>query len=231
MLRIIITYILKKLGKPNYLIDEKVSNYSIAISLSEKIAQLLRGIVILPFLGSCGGLLFLGRNTYLKHIFKIKAGKTIIIEDNVRINALTKNGILIGNNVTIKANTIIDSGILKNIGDSLTIGNNVGISQNCFIQVSGAVSIGNNVIIGPGVKIFSENHSHGSLQSFINEQGTMRSNIQICEGVWIGANAIVLSGVIIGSNSIIAAGAVVTQNIPPCEIWGGVPAKLIKKRQ
>ena len=34
----------------------------------------------------------------------------------------------------------------------------------------------------------------------------------------------------IGTGSIVAAGALVTKDIPPCEIWGGVPAKKIKDR-
>lgn len=50
------------------------------------------------------------------------------------------------------------------------------------------------------------------------------------DDVWIGTGAIIMSGVRIGSGSIIAAGAVVTKNVPPCEIWAGVPAKKIRCR-
>jgi len=48
--------------------------------------------------------------------------------------------------------------------------------------------------------------------------------------VWIGYGAIILEGVSVGDGAIIAAGAVVTKNVPPYEIWGGVPAKFISKR-
>lgn len=37
-------------------------------------------------------------------------------------------------------------------------------------------------------------------------------------------------GVNVGRGAIVAAGAVVTKDIPPCEIWGGVPARKIKDR-
>lgn len=36
-------------------------------------------------------------------------------------------------------------------------------------------------------------------------------------------------GVTIGKGSIIGANALVTKNVPPMEVWGGVPAKFIKK--
>ena len=49
--------------------------------------------------------------------------------------------------------------------------------------------------------------------------------------VWIGANAVILKGVEIGRGAVVAAGAVVTKNIPPNEIWGGVPAKKIGERK
>lgn len=47
--------------------------------------------------------------------------------------------------------------------------------------------------------------------------------------VWIGANAVILRGVSIGDGAIVVAGAVVKHDIPAHEIWGGIPAKKIKK--
>lgn len=37
-------------------------------------------------------------------------------------------------------------------------------------------------------------------------------------------------GAKIGDGAVVAAGAVVTKDIPANEVWGGVPAKYIKKR-
>lgn len=54
--------------------------------------------------------------------------------------------------------------------------------------------------------------------------------ITIGHHCWIGTGAIVLQGVTIGDGAVVAAGAVVTKDIPPFEVWGGVPAKFIKKR-
>ena len=51
----------------------------------------------------------------------------------------------------------------------------------------------------------------------------------IKDNAFIGAGSIILKGTIIGMNSIVAAGSVVTKSIPDNEIWGGNPAKFIKK--
>lgn len=48
--------------------------------------------------------------------------------------------------------------------------------------------------------------------------------------VWLGCDVTVLAGVSIGNGAVIGAGAVVTQNVPPYEIWAGVPAKKISNR-
>ncbi len=48
--------------------------------------------------------------------------------------------------------------------------------------------------------------------------------------VWIGAEALIMGGVQIADGAIIGARALVTKNVGPFEIWGGNPAKLIKKR-
>lgn len=48
--------------------------------------------------------------------------------------------------------------------------------------------------------------------------------------VWIGNNVIIKAGVKIGTGAVIGAGAVVVKDVPAYEIWGGNPAKCIRKR-
>src|SRR6185437_562692 len=167
------------------------------------------------------GLLFLGPRCKIIHKSHLQLGKAINIGDNVEINALSIEGIRVGNNVSIHRNTIIEcTGVMRSIGIGLTIGNNVGIAQNCFIQVRGKVIIGNDVIFGPGVSIFSENHNFTDLDKPIRDQGEKRIGVTIEDGVWVGSNTVILDGVIVGNNSIIAAGSIVNKNVEPYTIVG-----------
>lgn len=55
-------------------------------------------------------------------------------------------------------------------------------------------------------------------------------SVKFCKNSFLGCNSVVCKGVIIGENSLVAASSVVTKDIPANEVWGGNPAKFIKKR-
>ena len=174
----------------------------------------------------------MGRHTKISFKKKIRAGRTLTIGDFVEINALSKEGIKLGNNVSIHRSTIIEcTGVIRNLGIGLEVGNNVGIAQNCFIQVRGKVVIGNDVILGPGVSIFSEDHIFDNPDLPILVQGEIRKGVVIEDGAWIGTKAVILDGVRVCKNSIIAAGSIVTKDVPAYAIVAGVPAKVIRNRK
>jgi len=228
----IVNNIIQLLGRDNYFVDESLSNLDLFLIFFEKFIQLLRGIRLRMFFNKSKGIIFIGSRVKIKFKNKISHGRSFQIGDNVEINALSKLGVQIGNNVSILKNTIIDcTGVIRDLGEGLKIGDNVGISQNCFIQVRGKVDIGNNVIFGPYSSIFSENHIFTDPDLPVNIQGESRKGVKIGDGVWIGAKSIILDGVSIGKNSIVAAGSVVNKNVPAFSIVGGVPAKIIKKRK
>src|SRR6266487_1123453 len=223
--------IIQKLGKENYEIDASISWQDIIIILWDKMMSLLRGLWLKLWLKKSKGLVFVGRRCKIRHCNKIRTGRMTLISDHVEINALSKKGIVMGDNVSIHRQTIIEcTGVIRELGEGLTIGNNVGIAQNCFIQVRGFVSIGSNVMFGPNVSIFSENHGFERTDVPMIKQTTVRKGVVIEDDVWLGTQSVILDGVTIGKGSIVAAGAIVNVNVPPYSIVAGVPAKIIKSR-
>lgn len=136
-------------------------------------------------------------------------------------------------NNPIGGDTMLKLVVLK--GAELIIGNNVGIS-NSTLYASNKIIIEDDVLIGGGCKIYDTDfHSinyENRIDPFKNnipDKDIKTSQVIIKKGSWIGGHCIILKGVTIGNNSIIGAGSVVTKNIPKNEIWGGNPAKFIKK--
>lgn len=105
------------------------------------------------------------------------------------------------------------------IGDRVFFNHNVSLTCLDEITIGDFCNIANNVVI--------VDHNHKFVNTGVIE-GYESSPIHIGNRVWIGANATILKGVNIGEGAIISAGAVVNKDVPPFEIWGGIPARKIK---
>jgi acetyltransferase-like isoleucine patch superfamily enzyme len=216
----------------NYRFSTNLTPYEMFLVTYPRLIQIFRGMFVRLFLKESNGLLFIGYKVSLNHMNKISVGRNVIIADYVNLNALSTNGIVLGDNVTISQNSIlIGSGVIRNKGVGITIGNNTGINARAYLGGQGGINIGNDVIIGPDVKIFSENHIFSSIDIIIKNQGESRKGVIIEDNCWIGAGAIILDGVRLGKGTIVAAGSVVTKSFATNLIIGGVPASIIKERR
>ena len=117
-------------------------------------------------------------------------------------------------------------------GGRLVIGDYVGLS-NTVIYCDKEITIGNSVNIGAGTMIFDTNFHSTDWRDRENRRSDTVNRqskpVHICDCVFIGARTIICKGVTIGDRSMIAAGSVVVKDIPADELWGGNPAKFIKK--
>ena len=84
--------------------------------------------------------------------------------------------------------------------------------------------------MGPGVCLFSSNHSMDMARP-MTLQERKEASIVIGDDVWLGAHVIVTAGTRIANGVVVAAGAVVTRSITEENvIVAGIPAKGIGKR-
>ncbi len=105
----------------------------------------------------------------------------------------------------------------------------------------GPATIGNYTSIGRKLRRIPYNHhidyatthpiAFNPLFGLVEKDDREKVHLSIGNDVWIGDYVTILpSCTSIGNGAVIGAGAVVTKDIPPYEIWGGVPAHFIKKR-
>lgn len=83
------------------------------------------------------------------------------------------------------------------------------------------VTVSDNAILGLDSAIIAHAITSGRI---------ILKPVSINKGATIGVHAVLMPGVIVGENSVVTAGSVVTMDtqIPPDELWGGIPARKIK---
>lgn len=232
MLAAFVSGIITKIKQEPYVLDENMTSKDLVIILGEKAIQVVRGLWKGLFFAEKHGLVFVGKRVKIRHAGHIKTQGGLTIGDGCQINALCKQGIEFGNNVSLGSGTIIEcTGVIRELGEGLKIGNHVGFAQNCFLEVRGPIVIGNDCIFASGVRMAAENHNFSDLDKPIRLQGANRKGIVIGNDCWIGTGVSILDGVTIGDGCVIAAGAVVNKDVPPYSVVGGVPAKIIKNRR
>ena len=148
---------------------------------------------------------------YLKLIFLIKAayrrytmmfGMWILPFSFMRVIILRVCGVKVGRGCYIGFNVACDT----NYPELIKIGNNVTISHNCILIT----------------------HTQTPCRSWLGSLYKIQAPIEIGNGAWIGANAILLPGVNVAENSMVAAGSVVTKSTDKYSLWAGNPCRRIK---
>lgn len=129
-------------------------------------------------------------------------------------------GARVGRGVIIKPRVNIKYPWFLKIGDFSWIGEEVWIDNLAM------VTIGSNTCLSQGALILCGNHD------YTRENFDLRVRaIEIEEGVWIGAKAIVTPGAHCKNHSILAVGSVSPPILEPYGIYRGNPAILVKTRK
>jgi len=146
---------------------------------------------------------------------------TTRIERNCQIVCI-KGGRLVLRDCMISSGTsiVVDTGAILEIHHAF-------VGRNCVISSKRSVTIAADCLIAEMVVIRDQDHRIGEDMDF-HTQKFVSAPVEIREKVWIASKATILKGVTIGEGAIIAASAVVNRDVPPHELWGGIPAKFIK---
>jgi acetyltransferase-like isoleucine patch superfamily enzyme len=147
-----------------------------------------------------------------------------------KISCEWPNNLIIGSNCDIQND--VDFRIWQPFNDesSITLGDRVFVGRGCEFVCNTKIIIGNDCSIASNT-VFNDTGHEYIKHIKINKQPVTTKEIVIENDVWIGTSCVILQGVFIGQGAVIGAGSVVNKSIPEYEVWAGVPARFIKKRE
>lgn len=167
-----------------------------------------------------------------KSTILIGSSGSLKVEDDFKLGAharlYVQNNWHFGNGVKIETHCAIFAREPERSG-KLRIGNGTHIGDNTIIDLVDDVIIGEGVALGPNCILYTHDHDYTDKTLPAWKGGLKHQPIIIKNGAWIGSGVTILPGVTIGDRAVIAAGSVVTKSVEPNGIYGGVPAKLIKR--
>jgi putative colanic acid biosynthesis acetyltransferase WcaB len=126
---------------------------------------------------------------------------------------------LIGHPVILLYRLVVEWILGVEIPPSLSAGKGLKIFHGAGLVVHPLTKIGNNVTL-------RQNTTIGTIRL---KNGKVSKAPVLCDGVDVGANAVIIGPITIGKNAIIGAGAVVTKDVFPGTTVVGNPAKPIEE--
>ena len=227
----ILDCLVTKIKGETFIIDKNIKFIDLTSIIIDKCISLVRGIVISTGTNRKTKKVFIGKRVKLINKKRIYINGSVRIGKFVEIDALSKNGVTLGNNVSIgDYSSIKCTGSLKKLGQGIKIGDNTGCGEYCFFGSAGGIEIGNDVIMGQNIRFHSENHNFDDISIPIRHQGVNSKGIIIGNDCWIGAGSVFLDGVRVGNGCVIGANTLINKDIPAYSVAVGNPVKIIKNR-
>lgn len=218
-------------GKTDFELDERIPTSYVFSQCWKYGWMLIRGIFFSVGDSNVHGRLFKGRNVKIIQKKKLVTGNGCRFHDNVYIDALSQEGVILGDGVLLGRNTRIEcTGSLNFVGKGVKIGSGSTFGSDCFFGAAGGIEIGENVVAGQQIRFHSENHNFDDLNVLIKNQGVCHKGIKIGNNCWIGAGVVFLDGAELADGCVVAANAVVTKKFQVNSVIGGIPARVIKTR-
>jgi sugar O-acyltransferase (sialic acid O-acetyltransferase NeuD family) len=90
-----------------------------------------------------------------------------------------------------------------------------------------SVRVGAHVAVMPHV-VLTHDDVVGDYVTF-GAGARLAGRVTVQHGAYVGAGALVREGRVIGAWALVGMGAVVTSDVPPHEVWAGVPARFLRK--
>lgn len=144
---------------------------------------------------------------------------------------LSPNLVIVGNDVHICEHAWLNARDDRGDGaPTLEVGNSTYIGRFVHINAWRQVKLEAHVLIADRVFISDCGHQFAAADLPIADQpDSFLGPVTLKTGCWIGTGAVILPGVTVGRNAVVAANSVVTADVPDRTVFGGVPARMIRR--
>lgn len=223
--------LLKIAGKDDFQLDSSIGTGYILRQCWKYGWMMIRGKHFSLGHGQIANDVFVGKNVKVIEKKYLTIGEKTKLQDGVYIDALSREGVQIGENVVIGRNTRIEcTGGLQSVGKGVKIGDRTTFGNDCMFGAAGGIEIGDDVVAGQYIRFHSENHKFNDMTTLIRKQGVTHKGIKIGNNCWIGAGTVFLDGAELGEGCVVGANAVVTKKFPSNAVIAGIPASVIRFR-
>lgn len=164
----------------------------------------IRAFVYRIYLGNIDIPSYIGKPCFIEGGRHIRIGKRVRIFPGIRLEAIGKGTINIGDNTAIEQNVHITA-----MEGNIRIGNDTTILANCFIT---------NI-----------DHSYIDIEKSILDQDCIYRKTEIGDGCFIGAGSAIQAGTILGKHCVVGANSVVRGKFPDYSVIVGAPGKIVKQ--
>lgn len=113
---------------------------------------------------------------------------------------------------------------------TLRIGDRTQIGHDSVLACISEIVIGDDVLASDRIFVSDTYHDYRDPGRAVLYQPMVEPQaVKICDGAFVGVNAVILPGVTVGEHAYVAASAVVTKDVAPRTVVAGNPAQVIRR--
>lgn len=150
-------------------------------------------------------------------------------ESGVKVK--TPSRLKLGRGVTLQRRSLLHCGgkSWSDYEGAIDLGDHVVIGPNCILYGAGGIRVGAYSHLGPGAMIITQSGVVDDDRRFSVAPARLHEPVDVGQGVWIGAGAVLVGGTKLGDGCTVSPNSVVSGEYEPGTTLVGNPARVARR--